>query len=127
MRKLIIPAMLAATLSLGGCATYGGGGGILGDIFGNGGDYRDGDYRNNGDYNYGGNYGTANLNEFERAAWSACGQQASRYGRVAIDRVDQTSRENVRVEGRIDVRDRNGDQFGCIFRNDGRVTDFRRF
>lgn len=81
----LIPA-LAATVLLGGCSAYGGLGG-LGGILG-GDTYRSGSggyepYR--GDDLYGTNYS----NDFERAAFNACGRQASQYGRVAIDRTDR--------------------------------------
>ena len=111
MRKVLIPAIAAGTLLLGGCATgYGGSplGGILGSVLGGGGGYNDN-----------------NLSQFERAAVNACGQQASQYGRVSISDVRQTSRDTVRVDGRIDTYDRNRDQFTCTFRSDGRIVDFR--
>lgn len=115
MRKTIIPALFAGTLLLGGCANtgYGGSplGGILGGILGAGGGYND----------------RGTLSEFERAAVNACGQEAERTtsGRVGVDRVNQTSRDTVRVDGRIDTRDRNRDEFSCVFRSDGRIVDFR--
>ena len=117
----LIPA-LAATAILGGCSAYGGLGG-LGGILG-GDTYRSGSggyepYR--GDDLYGTNY----RNDFERAAFNACGRQASQYGRVAIDRVEQIDRNAVRVIGRIDSRDSRRDEFGCTFRSDGRIGDFR--
>ena len=112
MRKTILPAAAVATLMLGGCATgYGNPiGGVLGGILGGG--------------NSGYGYNQNRTSQFERAAVDACGRQASRYGRVAIDRVTQNSRDTVRVDGRIDSRDRRRDQFRCIFRNDGRIVDF---
>lgn len=106
MRKTLIPLALAGTVLLGGCATYGSNGGLLGDIFG-------GD-----DYGY--NAGS----DFERAAANACGRDGSRYGRVRIERVDQRDRDYVYVYGRIDNRDRNRDEFTCVFRADGRIVDF---
>ena len=117
----LIPA-LAATVLLGGCSASGGLGG-LGGILG-GDTYRSGSggyepYR--GDDLYGTNYS----NDFERAAFNACGRQASQYGRVAIDRVEQIDRNAVRVIGRIDSRDSRRDEFGCTFRSDGRIVDFR--
>ena len=117
----LIPA-LAATVLLGGCSAYGGLGG-LGGILG-GDTYRSGSggyepYR--GDDLYGTNYS----NDFERAAFNACGRQASQYGRVASDRGEQIDRNAVRVIGRIDSRDSRRDEFGCTFRSDGRIVDFR--
>ena len=114
MRTRTLTLIAAGTLALGGCASqYGGfgGGGILGGILG-GGD------------NYGG-YNQSGSNDFERAAYNACGKEASRYGRVAIDRVQQTSREIVQVTGRIDTRDSSRAQFYCSFRHDGRIVDFQ--
>ena len=117
----LIPA-LAATVLLGGCSAYGGLGGRGGIL---GGDtYRSGScgYEpSRGDDLYGTNYST----DFERAAFNACGRQASQYGRVAIDRVEQIDRNAVRVIGRIDSRDSRRDEFGCPFRSDGRIVDFR--
>ena len=112
MNAKILPAIAATTLMLGGCATgfgYGQGGGILGDILGGGGGYGYGDRDD----------------RFERAAVDACSREASRYGRIQITRVDKTSRDIVRVDGTIDVRDRSRDQFRCTFRSDGRIVDFR--
>ena len=114
MRITTFTIVAAGALALGGCANqYGGlgGGGILGGILGGNDGY--------GDYNQSGS------NDFERAAYTACGKEASRYGRVAIDRVQQTSREIVQVVGRIDTRDSSRDQFYCSFRNDGRNVDFQ--
>ena len=114
------PAIAAATVMLAGCTTYGSD--PLGGIFG-GDPYRNDEYR---DDRYGADrYGTGYSNDFERAAFNACGQQATRYGRVAIDRVDQVTRDSVRVVGRTDSRDRRRDEFACTFRSDGRVIDFR--
>ena len=114
MRKILLPLAMAGTLALGGCATYGGGGGLLGDIFGN--DRYDDD-----------RYGYDGGDDFERAAVQACGREASRYGRIRIDDVDRDGRDFVRVRGRIDVRNRDRDQFNCVFRNDGRIVEFRRY
>ena len=107
--------LAASALLLGGCTTglggYGPGGGILGGILGGG----------------GGGYGYDDRGDrFERAAVDACGREASRYGRIEITRVDQTSRDTVQVNGNIAVRDRSRDQFRCTFRSDGRIVDFRR-
>lgn len=110
MRKIILPAMMAGTLLLGGCAA-GIGGNPIGDILGS---------------VLGGGTGTrGNGSEFERAAVNACGQQASQYGRVSITKVDQTSRDTVRVVGRIETTDGRQGQFTCTFRSDGRIVDFR--
>jgi hypothetical protein len=119
-----LPAIAAATVMLGGCATYGSD--PLGGIFG-GDPYGNDEYRND---RYGADprsdpYGTGYSNDFERAAFNACGQRATRYGRVAIDGVDQVTRDSVRVVGRTDSRDRRRDEFTCTFRSDGRVIDFR--
>lgn len=107
MHKFLLPTLVPATLLLGGCAY--GLGGILDDN------------------RYGDGYGYNSNSEFERAAVNACGREASRYGRVSITRVDQDSRDTVRVTGRINVRDNRRDEFGCTFRSDGRIVDFRRF
>lgn len=106
MRKTLIPIALAGTAMLGGCSTYGGGGGLLGDIFG------------------GNDYGYSGGNDLERRAAGACGDEASRYGRVQVDRVDQQDRDYVYVYGRIENRDYNRDEFTCIYRADGRIVDF---
>lgn len=108
MRTTFLPATLAATLMLGGCAGLGGLGGLLDPILGNDGRYDD-----------------RNGSQFERAAAEACGREASRYGRVQITDVRQTDREFVRVRGRIDSRDSRRDEFDCTFRSDGRIVDFR--
>ena len=107
MRKSFFPAALAGTLMLGGCASLGGGG-LLGDILGGGDDYG---YNARGD--------------FERAAVQACGREASRFGRVSIERVDQQNRDYVYVYGRTDSRDYDRDEFTCVFRSDGRIVDFQ--
>ena len=113
MRKIITPAILASTLALGGCATYGGG--LLG-----GGGYGKDRYENGYGYTRGG--------DFERAAADACGREASRFGRARVDEVNQEGRDRVVVTGYIDSRDRRGEgRFGCTFSNDGRIIDFRRF
>lgn len=104
MRKFLIPVLMSGTLMLGGCA-YGLGGG-LGGIFGDDG------------------YGYNSNSDFERAAVNACGREASRYGRVSISYVQQDSRDTVRVDGRIQARDNDRDEFRCIFRSDGRIVDF---
>lgn len=107
MRKFI-PTLIAGTVLLGGCAA-GMGGNPIGDILGS---------------VLGGNTGGQGSSEFERAAVNACGQQASQYGRVSITRVEQNSRDTVRVDGRIESNQRRG-QFTCTFRSDGRIVDFR--
>ncbi|WP_338241692.1 hypothetical protein [Aurantiacibacter hainanensis] len=113
MRKTLFPAAIAATLVLGGCAG-GYGGSPLGNIFG-------------GILGGGSGYNDRGLSEFERAAVNACGQEAERYtrDRIGIDRVDQISRDAVRVDGRIETRDRSRDQFTCTFASNGRIADFR--
>ncbi len=105
MKITILPVLAAGTMLLGGCAAGLGGGGLFGDILG-------GNVRNDND-------------RFERAAANACGREASRYGRIAISDVRQTSREIVRVDGRVQTRDRYERRFSCIFRSDGRIVDFR--
>ena len=112
MRKIILPALVSSTLLMGGCAAspgYGGGplDGVLGGVF---------DSNDPGD---------RDLNEFERAAVS--GREADRItsGRVRVERVDQITRETVRVDGRIETRDSSRDNFTCTFRSDGRIVDFR--
>ena len=113
MRKTLISALAVSTLALGGCATgYGYNndplGGIFGGILGGGGD----------------RYDDRNVDDFERAAIQACGDQASRYGRVQITDVRRDGRDIVVVRGRLDVRDRSRDEFACAFRSDGRIVDF---
>jgi hypothetical protein len=133
MRKLIIPAALAATLALGGCTTgYGSGGygygsdpisGVLGSVLGNviGGNSGYG-YSNNSTSGYGD--GSNGNEQFARAAVDACGQQAARYGQVSISNVQQTSGSIMQVDGRVGS---NYQQRGfyCAFRSDGRIADFR--
>ena len=114
MRKILTTAFATTTLLLGGCATgYGGNpiGAVLGSVLGGAGTQ--------------GGYDTNRLNDFERAAANACAREASRYGRISLERVEQRSRDIVRVDGRIDSRDRNRDQFLCEFRSDGRIVNFR--
>ena len=110
MRKFI-PTLIAGTVLLGGCAAGmgGRGGNPIGDILGS---------------VLGGNTGSQGTSQFENAAVNACGQQASQYGRVSITRVEQNSRDTVRVDGRIEANRRQG-QFTCTFRSDGRIVDFR--
>ena len=118
MRKTFLSTLLVGTLALGGCAQYGGG--LFGGL---GGGYDDG-YGPGTGYGYGYNRG----GDFERAAAEACGREASRYGRARVDEVNQESRDTVIVTGYIDSRQRRGDgRFGCTFRSDGRIVDFRRF
>ncbi|WP_206675180.1 hypothetical protein [Alteripontixanthobacter muriae] len=108
MKNGILPVLVAGTMLLGGCAAGVGGsplGGIFGSVLG-------GNVRNDND-------------RFERAAADACGREAARYGRVAISDVRQTSRDIVRVDGRVLTRDRYERRFSCIFRSDGRIVDFR--
>ncbi|RIV83940.1 hypothetical protein [Aurantiacibacter zhengii] len=111
MRKTL-PALIAATLCVSGCTTGVGGnplGGLLGGILG------------------GNGYNERNLSDFERAAVNACGQEAQRYtrDRVRVERVDQITRDSVRVDGRIETRDRSRDEFTCTFASNGRIADFR--
>ncbi|HWH17802.1 MAG TPA: hypothetical protein VNT77_05620 [Allosphingosinicella sp.] len=113
MRKFILPLLAASTLTLGGCA-YGLGGdpltGILGSVLGGGG------------YGQGG-YGAYGNQEFQRAAVNACGNYASRYGRVSIANVEMRSGDTLRVYGTVSDGYR-GRNFACSFRADGRITDF---
>ena len=115
MRKVTMSALLAGSLMLGGCA-YG-----YGDGYG----YDDGYGDRYGDY--GGEYGYSYRNdrEFERAAVNRCGREASRYGRVEITYAEERQRGLYTVQGRIDIRDRNRDQFTCEFDTSGRIVDFR--
>lgn len=86
----------------------------------------------NGGYAYPGGYSVQanSYANFERAAVSACGAQAQRYGRVSVDNVERRSNSTLRVRGMIEA---NAGVYGgglerrtfvCSFRNDGRVTDF---
>ncbi|MBY8336913.1 hypothetical protein KYN89_07610 [Alteriqipengyuania sp. NZ-12B] len=120
MRKLTIPALLAGTLLLGGCA-YGPGYGYN-DGYGPGGGYNDGYGSGYGD-GYG--YSYRQNSEFERAAVNACGREASRTGRVEITYAEERDRGVYTVQGRIAVRDRSRDQFTCQFSASGRIIDFR--
>lgn len=120
MRKLTIPALLAGTLLLGGCA-YGPGYGYD-DGYGPGGGYNDGYGSGYGD-GYG--YSYRQNSEFERAAVNACGREASRTGRVEITYAEERDRGVYTVQGRIAVRDRSRDQFTCQFSASGRIIDFR--
>jgi len=110
MRKSFIP-ILAGALAVSGCAygaqdPLGGLGGILGGVLGGG--------------NSGGGY---NNQDFERAAVSACGNEASRYGQVSINNVERRSNSTIRVYGSVQTN--NGRRnFNCDFRSDGRITDF---
>lgn len=122
MRKNLIP-LAALPLALGACATspYGGYGygdpvtsaiGVLGSVLGSQGGYGS---------PYGG-YGYGNSG-FSQAAVSACANYASRYGRVSVSQVRQTSSSKVHVYGYAN----NGYQardFDCSFRSDGRISDF---
>lgn len=115
MRKLFLPVLLATTFTLGGCA--GGLGqdpltGILGSVLGGG---------LGGGYPAQGGYGNQN---FEQAAVNACGQQASRYGRVSISNVQPQSNSTLRVYGTVEVNGYQRRNFACSFRSDGRITDF---
>ena len=124
MHKLMIPALLAGTLLLGGCA-YGPGYGYD-DGYGPGGGYNDGYGGGYGD-GYGDGYGYSyrQNSEFERAAVNACGREASRTGRVEITYAEERDRGVYTVQGRIAVRDRSRDQFTCQFSASGRIIDFR--
>ena len=125
MRKSLIPLALLP-LALGACATspYGYGYndpvtsaiGVLGSVLG-------GQQTYGSHYGYNGGYGGYGASSFSQAAVQACGSYASRYGRVSISNVRQTSRDKVHVYGYAhngyNMRD-----FDCSFRSDGRVTDF---
>jgi len=108
MRAGVLPLMLGASLSLGGCAAlpfapaladvaYSAANGI--------------------------SYGPEQMND---AATSACRSYAYRYGRVmSIDRIEPLSSTTVRVVGSIQYP--SGIRpFTCTFRNDGRITSFDR-
>lgn len=85
-------------------------------------------------YGYGGSYGSP-----DRYAINACGNQASRYGRVNIGDVTPKGRSSLRVRGFVDAQARYGDRgygygynqgyerrtFTCTVRYDGRITKFR--
>lgn len=84
-------------------------------------------------YGYGGSYGSP-----DRFAINACGNEASRYGRVTIGDVTRKGRNSLRVRGFVDADARYGgrsrygyDQgyerrtFTCTVRYDGRITKFR--
>ncbi|MWV26665.1 hypothetical protein GRF63_01990 [Erythrobacter sp. GH3-10] len=112
----MLPAVLTCTLLLCGCAAspgYGGNplGGLLGGILGTN------------------DPGDRELSQFERAAVSACGREAddNSRDRVRVTRVDQITRDTVRVDGNLETRDTRRDNFTCTFRSDGRIVDFRIF
>ena len=107
MKKSLIAATLAGTVLLGGCASYGNGG-LLGGLLGGG-----------------NNYGYNARGDFEQAAVRACGDEASRFGRASVERVDQQNRDYVYVYGRIETRDYSRDEFTCVFREDGSIVDFQ--
>ena len=108
MRKILIPFALSAPMLLGGCAAIGGDDGLLGGLLG-GGD----------------RYGYDARTDFERDAVEACGREASRFGRATVVEVEAQNREYMYVYGRIDSRDRERDEFTCVFRADGRIVDFQ--
>jgi hypothetical protein len=123
MRKNLIP-LAALPLALGACATspYGGMGygdpvtsaiGVLGSVLGSQGGYGS---------PYGGGYGYGNSG-FSQAAVSACANYASRYGRVSVSQVRQTSSDKVHVYGYASDGYRARD-FDCSFRSNGRISDF---
>jgi hypothetical protein len=126
MRKILIP-IAALPLALGACTTspYGGGYGygadpvtsaigVLGSVLGSQGGYG----RSYGYNNYG--YGSSG---FSQAAVNACANYASRYGRVSVSQVRQTSSDKIHVYGYANTG-YGGRDFDCSFRSDGRITDF---
>lgn len=102
-----LPLIAAGALALGACAAnpYG--------------------YGNNYNPVYGsigalgGAYGTG----FSQAAANACGNYASRYGRVSIRNVQQLDAQHAKVFGYVNQGYRN-EGWDCTYRSDGRVTDF---
>jgi hypothetical protein len=115
MRKLMIPTLLAGALALGGCSSVLPA--VLGSVLQGGLGQAGG-----GGYGYP-DQGYGNQN-FQQAAVNSCGQQASRYGRVAINDVRQVSSSTLRVFGTIDTGNYDRRSFACSFRSDGRITDF---
>ena len=127
MRKSILP-LAALPLALGGCTTspygmgYGGDPvtsaiGVLGSVLGS----SQGGYGSPyGGYNSGYGYGASG---FGQAAVSACANYASRYGRVQVSQVRQTSSTKVHVYGYAS-NGYSGRQFDCSFSSSGRITDF---
>ena len=116
MRIPHLAILLATPLALGACASplggiggggLGGLGGILEGVLGGG--------------NSGGGYNNQN---FERAAVDACGRQASQYGRVSISNVERRDNSMLRVYGRVDDGQYQSRNFACIYRSDGRITEF---
>jgi hypothetical protein len=87
----------------------------------------------------GGYYGYGSYNSADRYAVNACGNEASRYGRVSISDVRPKSRDKMEVRGFVDPQgffDRGYDYrsghrgyerrtFACTVRYDGRVTKFK--
>ncbi|HEV2079032.1 MAG TPA: hypothetical protein VGR19_03920 [Allosphingosinicella sp.] len=110
MRKSLLPVVLAGSLALGGCTSVLPAvlGSVLQGGLGGGGGY---------DQGYGGQ-------QFQQAAVNACGQQASRYGRVNIADVRQVSNSTLRVFGTVDSGNFQRRSFSCDFRSDGRITNF---
>lgn len=84
-------------------------------------------------YGYGNNYnplygsigslGGAYGSSFSQAAVNACGNYASRYGRVSIRNVERLSNSSLKVAGTVSNGYRN-EGWDCTYRSDGRITDF---
>lgn len=119
MRKVLMPTVLAAGLTLSGCAA------VLPAVIGTA-------------VNQGisaatraaasdrGSGLSPQQQQLRNAAANACGQQASQYGLVTISDVQQASRTTLRVHGIIAANGPNQQRsFTCSFRNDGQITDFR--
>ncbi len=114
MRKSFLPIFLAGTLALGGCSSVLPA--VLGSVLQGGG-------QGGG---YGGGYGDQRYGNqnFQQSAVNACGNQASRYGRVSISNVRQISSSTLNVQGTIETGNFQRRSFTCSFRSDGRITSF---
>lgn len=115
MRKTLILAALA--LPLAACTTANPLGAILGSI----GTLGTSGYGNSG-YGYPAGYGYGQ--GLSQAAANACGQYASRYGRVSIRNVQQLDANHTKVFGYVSRGYGSNEGWDCTFRSDGRVVDF---
>ena len=76
-------------------------------------------------------YGQGRYGSMESRAINACGNEASRYGRVSIGDVRPKSRDKLEVRGFVDAqgygygRGYERRTFTCSVRYDGRISKFR--
>ena len=109
MRLSPLMLVIAAALPLGACTGLGNQGGIFGDVLGG--------VFGQGNQGMGGQ-------SFQDAAVEACANEARRYGSVNVTDVRAQSSSTLRVLGTINMQNYERRQFGCSFREDGRITDF---